>query len=212
MGWTNPPSQGGGPFGGINPPPFQTGKYYWPHYLAFELAFTLTANRLYRYWFYVPKTTTFLGAWIRNTGTGDTGVVIRTGAWSASGALLKDFGVITLGATAVMNTAANSLTVSGPAWIQIGMVSSGTPAIMAAKAVLFASGTGASVPNILANQLGSFPAGLAGGATDIAQNTPVGDYAAFSYAAMPDPITVATATVYDATSGNGNLPMMGLYL
>lgn len=217
MGWTNPPSSGGGPFGGVNPPAFQTGKLYWPHHLMIPKngSFAITANRLYRTWFYVPATTTFLGGWTYNALLTDTGAVIRMGVWTAAGTLKKDFGVITLDNTSALRLDANSVTLGGPAWYQIGMVSSGTPGLYGLDVGRPGGGTAddSTFVNPLTIQMGMFNAALVIGTGSGFANMPVGDYAAFNYAAMPDPITTATATIVGTSSVSApTFPLMGLYL
>ncbi len=79
------------------------------------------------------------------------------------------------------------------------------------KSSSFATAAGSVPASFLANQMGSFSPV----AVSVSMNglMPIGDYAAFNYAAMPDPITPATNTITgDQSATVGNFPVMGLYL
>jgi len=199
----------GGAFGGVKSPPFQTSKFYWPHWLVVDAAtMTIAANTLYRCWFYVDATTTFLGGWFANSGTGDSGVVLRIGVWDAAGNLKKDFGVVTLTGAAATKQAANSVTLT-PGWYQVGLVSSGTPALYTMNTLAFQSNVGLP-SNPLAAKLGSFSIPHSANAVF---NIPLGDSASFTYGALPDPITAASTTIFSYLSATtGTFPQMGLYL
>lgn len=208
------PALANGIYGGVTPPPFQSGKYYWPqHVIPITGPITITANILYRMWMYVAETTTFSGGWFYNNGTGDNGKKIRIGVWDRSGALLKDFGEKTLNASAALRAVANSVTIPGGSLVQVGLVSDTAPVLRGVCSIMFQSAAGTAAPNILANQLGVFPAALflSGGAS----NMPIGDTASFVYAALPSPITTATASITNSnnTDISGSLfPAMGLYV
>lgn len=197
-----------GSFGGAPPPPFQTSHYYLPHWAVYGIggSLTLTANRLYRTWFYVDETTTFTGGWCANSGVGDNGVVLRIGVWTRTGTLKKDFGVVTLTGAAAVNSAANSVALQGPAWYQVGLVSSGTPALYTMRATDTSQTVTAFLPP-LTTRFGWF--------SSLPSNAdyklfPVGEYAAFTYGALPDPITAATNTIFN--TANNIFPAIGLYL
>lgn len=211
MGIAQGQAPAGGPFAGINPPPFQASHYYRPHWAtATALTVTLTANRLYRTWFYVPKTTTFSGGWFHNSGAGDSGDKVRIGVYDATGAtLLKDFGETTLSGAAALRSVANTVTLPGPAWYQLALVSDTTPALFAIDPLQYFSAAGMVTPSPTA-AFGAFSAALAAG-SNILNSSPVGDYAAFSYAALPTPITAPTATITMA-GGSGQFPAIGLYV
>lgn len=204
----------GGPFGGVAAPPFLPSKYYWPHYLEPMTApLTITANRLYRAWMFVGETTTFAGGWFFNSGTGDTGLKLRIGVWDRLGALLKDFGETTLNGSAALRAVANSVTIA-PGLIQVGLVSDTAPSLRSMRAAGFLSAAGVVSVNPLANLLGVF-SGQAATGGDGQRAMPVGDYAAFTYGALPTPITPATATILasnNADSSAGDFPAFGLYM
>jgi hypothetical protein len=196
----------GGPFGGAPAPGFQTGKYYAPSaFFWLNNPVTLTANRLYRTWFYVGKTTTFLGGWFYNSGAADNGKKVRIGVWDENGNLKKDFGETILSAASAVRSAANTVTLP-TGWYQVGLVADTAPALYAMTSFYPFSSAGYATAS-LTMQFGTF-----GLTANIApeSNTPIGDYAAFAYAALPDPITPATATIMAATGIS--FPLMGLYL
>jgi hypothetical protein len=196
----------GGPFGGIPAPPFQTGHIYAPHFMSFANdAVTLTANRLYRTWFYVHETTTFLGGWFFNSGAGDNTKKVRIGIWDKRGALKKDFGETTLNGSSLIRQAANTVTLPA-GWYQIGLVSDTAPALYAMSSDYVWSNVG-HIATPLAMQFGTLS--VAPGASSAA-NVPDGDYAPFTYGALPDPITAATVTILNTATTV--FPLMGLYL
>lgn len=209
------PVLGNGIYGGVTPPPYQSGKHYWPkHVMPATGAVTLTANRLYRTWDYVAETTTFAGGWFYNSGAGDNGKKLRIGVWDRAGVLLKDFGETTLTGAAALRAVANSVTIPGGSLIQIGLVSDTAPAMRGMVSVMTQSSAGTAAPNFLASQLGTFPTTIFSG-NGAAASMPIGDYAAFAYAALPTPITTATASLFNDNNVDQTattFPAMGLYV
>lgn len=196
-----------GAFYGLRPPSFKAGRLYLPHWLHTDVQIhtTSTANRLFRTYFHVWETTTFLGGWFRNAGASDTGKKVRIGIWTDAGVLVKDFGETVLGGAAATNLVANSVMLT-PGWYQIGLVSDTTPDF-ACMAPLSNGTQSVGVPIGLSGCFGNFAAAAVGGPPGTAQF--VGEYAAFTYGALPDPITTATASV---GGWNNSFPAVGLYL
>lgn len=200
---------GGGAFFGRPIPPCIAGKFYWPqHTVPLDTTMTVTAGRLYRTWFVVDRFTTFAGGWTYNSGTGDSGKKLRIGVWDDAGVLKKDFGEVTLNGSSAVRQAANPVTLT-PGLYQVGIVFDTTPAMYCIQAIEFRTNVGLSYPNPYAAMLGSFAVPVVGQA----QSNPIGDYASFTYGALPDPITTATATIINFNSATvGGFPILGLYV
>jgi hypothetical protein len=197
-----------GSFGGVKRPPLVVGNYYAPHWAVWNNApITLTANRLYRTWVFFDDPNTLAGGWFYNSGAADSGKNVRMGLWDSSGVLKKDFGAVALTGASALRSLANSVAVV-PGWYQIGLVSDSTPALYGMGGSYLVSGAGNLVPPVTQG-FGNITTPLVSSTTS--NNWPIGAYAAFTYGAMPDPITAATATIYDAGTATA-IPLMGFYL
>lgn len=101
-------------YGNQNPPKYITNAYYIPNgYSAPNTAtFNTTINRCYYVPFSIHSAHTFQGACVHNGGAGDNGEKIRlmvfADADGGPGALVKDFGEITLTAAAALRTLSSS--------------------------------------------------------------------------------------------------------
>lgn len=201
----------GGPAWGAPMPPYKAGKYYWPYqYLPMSTGLAITANLIYRAWMFIGMRQTFLGAWFANTGTGDSGKKLRMGVWDQNDVLLKDFGETVLNGSAAMRPVANA--VSLPiGWIQVGLVSDTAPAVKTMRTQSYTASSGFNQVNPIINMTGAFPASVAGAGW---YTLPEGDTAPFTYGALPNPLTAATATIVGTNNADplGEMPAMGLYL
>lgn len=203
-----------GSFGGVAPPLFLSGKVYIPHWMfSSGGTATVVANQIMYIPYFVPRTTTFAGAKAYNQGAGDNGKKMRIAVYGEAaaggpGALLKDFGEITLTAASAERTLANSVTLSGPAWVYLACNFDTTPAMFAMRPSFFSSNVGISTGLNFGHQFGSF--GLQVSTTALS-NMPGVDYVASAYGAFAS--TAVTPTATDAIgTGAGDIPVMGLYV
>lgn len=205
-----------GSFGGAPPPIRMTGKFYTPHHCTADgQTVTISANLIYYVPFYVPATGTYLGCKFFNSGVGDNGKKVRTAVYSESstggpGTLQKDFGEVTLTGASAIRTAASTVTLSGPAWYYLALVSDTTPVLYSMSAITSGTVAGQITASPIASQLGMFTPTIPGASDRIADSTPIGETASFTYGAFNSTATTPTATIFGLNSGT--FPYFGLYL
>ena len=202
-----------GPWNGVNPPIFPSGKIYIPPQLiTTSLTHTTTATRLYYVPFYVPRTTTFAGAKTYNQGAGDNGETLRIGMYAEAaaggpGALLKDFGEITLTAAAALRTLASSVTVVGARWVYLCLHANSAMAMYSMTPRTSGAGTEPSFAAPLSFAFGTYNLN----ATALYYNsTPACDYVDTAYGALAATAVAPTATLYAA--GGAEMPVFSLYV
>ena len=136
-------SKGSGLFANQNPPHYFTGALYLPVGYAPNTSnsITTTINRCYYFPMPIWEAHTFQGAVIANTSAGDNGekcriMVFNDDGTTGPGTLAKDFGEITLDATAATRTLSSSWAATpGTYWLAAWFNSASDWSTMTANAV-----------------------------------------------------------------------------
>jgi hypothetical protein len=205
-----------GSFGGVQPPILMAGKYIHPsHCNLTNFGMNTTGARYYIVPIFVPRNTTFAGAWCFNSGAGDNGDKVKIAAYSEAttggpGARAKNFGEVTLTGASALRNFASSWSAVGPLWYYLELVTDNAVGMWGMTSLSYASDAGYFAPNTLANQLG-----FIGGPSGSSKASPTGDYVGGTYANFPEATSLTpTATLADpGTSGgtSGVFPAFGLY-
>lgn len=199
-------------FGGAPLPILRTGRYILPTALgpgASGGTIATTGARYYIAPIYIPRQTTFAGAWCFNGGAGDNGDKGKIAIYSESssggpGSRSKDFGEITFTGAAALRNFASSWT-AAPGQYYLEFVTDNAVTMYSMTPVSFYTTVGSApfAPTIALGQIG-----MGAPASTGDSNTPQGDYVGGTYANFPESTSLTPATTL---LGKDNMPMFGLY-
>jgi len=189
------------------------GKYFWPNHLrpvASGTTAAMTAARYVYVPFVVEHATTFAGAWCKNSGTGDSGKKIKIAAFyekdtGGPGALAKNFGEVTLGATSALQNFASSWA-AAPGRYYLGIVSDTAPTMYLMAAADSYTSAGFAPVNVAANSMGILAQVFT--TTALHNIQAHHDYVAGTYANFPEATAVAPTA---SESAFNSTPFFGLY-
>lgn len=202
-----------GPFGGLLPPIPPSGAGVYPYGLvSIGNTITITASRAYIIPFPIFRTQAYSGAQIVDSGAGNNGQLLRCGIYAEAatggpGALIKDFGLVTLTGTGGLHQFAAAVTIPGPQMCYLILIGNSASVLKGFNSshVITSVGANRFIPHL--TTLGDMTAGFA----DQSSGQLIGWYAALAYpGAMPATGPTQTTSILD-TTGASNLPGAQLY-
>jgi hypothetical protein len=207
----------GGPLDGVTPPPIMSGKFVLPdgYFRGENNTVTLTAARYYYALKYISRIETFSGVKFHDSGTGNNGKKVKIAAFSISSltgalsAVAKNFGEVTLDATAGIETLASSWTPTYIGWHVLALTSNSNPVIYSMARGARNSEVGQQPVDVYDSRLGTFATDFFSAITSVNRLYNHGDYAAGTYPNFPEATPLApTASIVDAAN---TFPLFGLY-
>lgn len=209
----------GGPYGGMAPPTPLAGisMGVFPYGYASDIGtLAMVANTVYYVPYPIFQTETIAGSQIHDSGAGNNGMHVRTALYAQSasggpGALLKDFGAVSLTGTAALHQAANSVTVSGPQMAYLAIVSDSTPTLYTMGFLTTVSSVGDISTYPLATLLGDIGGGSISSALG-ARFPIVGWNASLTYGAFPSTATAPSANTVSTNSSGSTVGTFAVQL